>query len=140
MEIGGPLVLKLMLEIMMDVDDSALRVLTQSLQMIRLKDLPGEYVCTRVSYLKEAFLLLQNNVGLITDIMGLLNNIMGSADCNKFSSFMDSAYFHKRKICIVSHQKFFVWSKQSNACYIVQGNRPHPKTTQHLDSLPIMAV
>ena len=41
MEMGWSLVLKLMLEIIMDVDDSALRSLTQSLQTLRLKDVPG---------------------------------------------------------------------------------------------------
>ena len=48
MKIGGPLVLKLMLDIIMDIDDSALRALTQSLQTLRLKDIPGENVCTAV--------------------------------------------------------------------------------------------
>ena len=58
MEMGGPLVLKMMLDIIMDVDDSALRALTQSLQTLHLKDVPGENVFTAVSYLKGALLLL----------------------------------------------------------------------------------
>ena len=52
------MVLKLMLDIIMDVDDSALHALTQSLQTLRLKDVPGENVCNAVSYLKGALLLL----------------------------------------------------------------------------------
>ena len=50
MEIDGLLVLKLMFDIIMYVNDSALRALTQSLQTLRLKDVPGENVCTAVSY------------------------------------------------------------------------------------------
>ena len=41
MEIGGLLVLKLMLDIIIDVDNSTLRTLTQSLQTLCLKDVPG---------------------------------------------------------------------------------------------------
>ena len=89
MKIGGPLVLKLMLDIIMYVDDSALRALTQSLQTLQLKDVPGENMCTAVSYLKGALLLLQNCSGLPTDIMCLLNDTMGSADCDEFSWFMN---------------------------------------------------
>ena len=48
MEMGGPLVLKFMLDIIMDVDESALRSLTQSLQTLCLKDVPGENVYTAV--------------------------------------------------------------------------------------------
>ena len=107
MEMGGPLVLKLMLDIIMDVDDSALRALTQSLQTLGLKDVPGENVCTSVRYLKGALLLLQNFSGLPTDTMGLLNDTMGSADCDKFSGFMNSVYFdHKRKTRVISHQEY----------------------------------
>ena len=60
MEMGRPLVLKLMLDIIMDVNGSALQSITQSLQKLRLKDVPGENVCTAVSYLKGALLLLHH--------------------------------------------------------------------------------
>ena len=82
LELGGPLILKLMLEIIMDVDDSALRTLTTSLQTLWLKDVSGESVCTVVSYLKEALMLLKNCSELTTDAMELLNDIMISADCD----------------------------------------------------------
>ena len=107
MEIGGPLVLKLMLDIIIDIDDSALRALTQSLQTLRLKDIPGENVCTAVSYLKGALLLLQNCSGLPTNTMVLLNEIMGSAAYDEFSGFMNLLYFdHKRKTRVIAHQEY----------------------------------
>ena len=107
MEMGGLLVLNLMFDIIMDVDDSALRALTQSLQTLRLKDVPGENVCAAVSYLKGALLLLQSCLGLPTDAMGLLNNVMGSADCDELSGFMNLVYFdHKRKTRVISHQEY----------------------------------
>ena len=107
MEIGRPLVLKLMLNIIMDVNDSALRALTQILQTLCLKDLPGENVCTAVSYLKGALLLLKNTSVLPTDTMGLMNDIMESADCDDFSGFMNSVYFdHKKKTRVIAHQEF----------------------------------
>ena len=75
--------------------------------MLRLKDVPGKNVCTAVSYLKGALLLLQNCLGLPTDTMGLLNDTMGSADCNEFSGFMNSMYFdHKRKTREITHQEY----------------------------------
>ena len=52
LESGSPLVLKLMIDIVMDVDDSALRLLTQNLQTIQMKDVPDKHVGTIVSYLK----------------------------------------------------------------------------------------
>ena len=61
LESGGTLVLKKKLDIMMDVDDAALRLLTESLQNLRIKDVPGENVGTVVSYLKGALVLLQNS-------------------------------------------------------------------------------
>ena len=39
---GGPLVLKKMMEMLMDVDDNTLRSLTESLQSLCLKDVPGK--------------------------------------------------------------------------------------------------
>ena len=51
-EAGEPLVLKLMLDIVMNVDKSDLRLLTKNLQTLRLKDIPDENVSTIVSYLK----------------------------------------------------------------------------------------
>ena len=70
----------------MDVDDSALRSLTEALQTLRMKDVAGENVGTVVSYLKGALLLLQNCSGLPTDTMELINNTMVSADYAEYSS------------------------------------------------------
>jgi len=112
MESSGPLVLKLMLEIIMDVDDSDLRALTTNLQTLRLKDAPGENICTAVSYLKGALMLLQNCSDLPTDTMGLLNNIIISADCDEFSGFMNLVYYnHKRRTRLINHSKYLRLAK-----------------------------
>ena len=104
---GVPLVLKIMLEIFMNVDDSALRFLTQNLQTIHLKDIPGENVSTIMSYLKGALLLLENFSSLPTYIMGLLNDMMCSAENEEFSRFMRFIYFdHKRKTNVVIHATY----------------------------------
>ena len=58
---------KLMLDIVMEVEDSALCSLVQSLQTLRMKDIEGENVRTAVSYLKGALLLLKNCAELPTD-------------------------------------------------------------------------
>merc|ERR1740124_409077 len=126
MESGGPLIFKLMLEIIMDADDSALRVLTKSLQTLQLKDVPGKNICTAVSYLKGALMLLQNCSELRTDTMGLLNGIMISADCDEFSGFMNLVYYdHKRKTRLINHSEYlrlteaeyrtFYWKKRWTA-------------------------
>ena len=60
LEAGGPLTLKLTLDIIMDVDDSELHALTENLQSLRMKDVAGENVETVVSYLKRALMLLSN--------------------------------------------------------------------------------
>jgi len=96
----------------MDVDDSALRALTTSLQTLRLKDAPGENVCTVVSYLKRALMLLKNSSELPTDTMGLLNDIMISADCDEFSGFMNSVYYdHKGKTRLIDHSEYLRLAK-----------------------------
>jgi len=62
LEMGGPIILKIMLDIIMDVDDSARQVLMEILQNIWIKDIKGENAGTIVSYLKGALLLPQNFV------------------------------------------------------------------------------
>ena len=59
LESGGPVVLKMILDVVMDIDESSLRSLTQGLQALRLKDVPGEHFGTVVSYLKGMLTLLQ---------------------------------------------------------------------------------
>jgi len=54
LDVGGPIVLKIMLEIIMDT----LQSLTQSLQTLRMKDMAGENVGTVMSHLKGALILL----------------------------------------------------------------------------------
>ena len=76
----GLLVLKLMLEFFVDVEDSALVLLVQSIQVLRMKDVPGENASTIVSYLKGAVLLLQNFTGLPTYLIGLLRDILVSTE------------------------------------------------------------
>ena len=97
LEAGGPLVLKKTLDIVMYVDDSTLRSLTEALQTLRMKDVAGENMSTIVSYLKGALLLLQNCGAIPTDIMGLLNDVMVSADCKEFTSYMKSIYFASKR-------------------------------------------
>lgn len=105
LESGGPLILKLMFDVVMDVDDAALRVVTEGIQKIRTKDLPGENVDTLVSYLKGSLLVLKNCAELPTDIIGLLNDIMCSAEFNDFKEYMKSIYFdHTRRMKVVDPQ------------------------------------
>ena len=78
LEAGGTYTLKLMLDIMMDVEDSALCLLVQRLQTLQMKDIKGENESTVVSYLKGTLLLLQNCTELTTDTLGLLNDAMTS--------------------------------------------------------------
>ena len=73
-----------MFDVVVDVDDAALRALTEGIQKIRTKDIPGENIGTLVSYLIGSLLLLKNCAELPTDIIGLLNDIMCSAECNDF--------------------------------------------------------
>ena len=58
-----------------------------------MKDVPGENVAKVVSYLEGALLLLQNCAAIPMDIMGLLNNVMVSADYNNFTGYITSIYF-----------------------------------------------
>ena len=71
--------------------------------------MPGKHVYTAVSYLKGALILLQNCSDLSIDIMGLLNNIMVSADCKEFSGFMNLVYFdHQRRMRMIGHQEYLM--------------------------------
>ena len=90
LESGGPSVLKKTLDIVMDVDDAALRSLTESLQNLWMKDVPGKNVGTVASYLKGSLLLLQNCGAIPTNTMGLLNDVMSSDDYDDFTDYMKS--------------------------------------------------
>ena len=103
LESGGPLTLKLMLNLVMDVDEAALRSLIQNLQLLRMKDVAGENVGTVVSYLKGALVLLSNCKCLPTDMMGILNDIFCSAACSDFVDYMKAIYFsHKRGTMVIT--------------------------------------
>jgi len=58
LEVGGPLIYKTIIDIIMHVKDSVLHSLTHRLEKLRLTDDPGKNVGTAVSYLKGALLLL----------------------------------------------------------------------------------
>ena len=79
-EIGRPLVLKLILKYVINIDNSTKNSLTQSLQTIRMKVVAGENVGTIISYLKGSIMLLQHFSEHPTNMIGLLNTIMCSAD------------------------------------------------------------
>ena len=85
-----------MLDIVMNIDDVALRSLVQSIQTLQIKDIAGGYIGTVVSYLKGVVILLQSCTVLPADLIGLLNDIMILSENSDFTSFMKSMYFdHK---------------------------------------------
>ena len=87
-----------MLDIVIDVDDSALRSPTQNLQTLRMKEISEENMITVISYLKGTLMLLDNCDKLPTDIIGLIKDIMCSVEYNKFTGFMRNVYCeHKNK-------------------------------------------
>lgn len=108
-ESRGPLVFKKILDIVMDVDDSVLRSLTEALQNLRIKDVPGDNVGTVASYLKGVLLLLHNSSTIPTDVMGLLNDVMISADCDEFTAYMKSIHFASKRdsTTIGVHMEYF---------------------------------
>ena len=80
-----------MLGLIMDVDTAAPRLIDQSLHTLCLQDIPGEDFSTAASYLKGALLLIQNCCEvLLTDTLGLLNDIMCSASNMNFNGYMKS--------------------------------------------------
>ena len=89
LESGAPLVLKLMLDIVMDVNDSTLRFLTQNLQTLWMKDVPGENVGTIVSYLKGHYFYLKNCKKMPTYVMVLLNDTLYSTACDEVTDFYE---------------------------------------------------
>ena len=113
LESGGPLVLEKTLDIVMDVYDAALCSLTESLQNLRMKDVPGKNVGTAVSYLKGALLLLQNCSAIPTDTMGLLNNVKSSANCDDFADYMKSIYYVSKRAATVGGYIEYIDSAKS---------------------------
>ena len=65
-----------MLDIVLDVDDNTLYLLTHSLQNLRVKDVQGKNMFSVLSYLKEIMVLLHKCTKFLTDLMCLLNNII----------------------------------------------------------------
>ena len=96
--------MKLALDLVLDIDDSAPRALTQNLGM---KDVPGENVGVIVSYLKGALLLLGNCGKLPTDVIGLFNDTFYSAQCEDFTDYIKAIHFaHKRRLEVMDPMKF----------------------------------
>ena len=50
-----------------------------------------------VSYLKGDLLLLKNYKDILADTMGLINDVMTSADCKGFTKYMKSIYFASKR-------------------------------------------
>ena len=109
LEGGRPIFLELMLDIVMNVDDSSLRSLKQGLQTLCLQDTPGKNSGTVVLYLKGALMLLQKCSNLPTDTVGLINDIVCSTDCDEFSSYMKLVYFnHKCRTKVIILMEY-IW-------------------------------
>ena len=85
--------LKLILDIIIDLNDSAFRALIKNLQNLWMKDVTGENLETVVSYLKGALMLLSSCGKVPTDMLGILPDIFCLAECDKFTSFMSIVYF-----------------------------------------------
>ena len=97
-----------MIIIVMDVDDSVLRLLMENLQTLWMKDVPRENVGTVVSYLKGALLLLYCFSTIPTDAMGLLNDVIVLADYTSFTEYMKSIYFTpKRNSTVFGYMEYF---------------------------------
>jgi len=115
MERGGPLVFKLMLDVVIDVEGSPLRSMTDRIKKVQVKDIPGENVDTIIIYLKGVVMLLDNRNILPTDVMGMLNDVMSSADSKVFSEYMQSIYFaHKRKIKTVTPREYIEFAEKEH--------------------------
>ena len=96
-----------MLEFVMDVEDSALYLLVQSVQVLWMKNVSGENVLTVVSYLKGTVLLLQNCTDLPIDLIGILHDILTSARNEDVTALIKAMHFnHKMKTKVVNYTTF----------------------------------
>ena len=113
MDHGDPLVFKMTLEVTMAVKESSLRSMTEQIKNVRMKDISGEHVGTIVIYLKGVILLLDNCNSLPTDVLGLLNDFMISADSQVFLEYMQSIYFsHKQKIKVITPREYVEFAEK----------------------------
>ena len=92
-----PNVLKLILNVVMDVEDSLPHLLVQSLQTLRVKDIEGGNVETFISYFKVALLLLKKCTDLPTDTHELLNDIVTSTSNDEFTEYTRSVYHNQKR-------------------------------------------
>jgi len=75
---------KKVLELIIDVDDIALKYLTKSLQSLRKKDVAKKNMGTVSSYVKRVLLFPKSFSATLTDVIGLLNDLMVLVDCAEF--------------------------------------------------------
>ena len=62
--------------------------------------------------------MLQNCSGLPMDTMGLLNNIMVSADCEECGGFMNSvSYDRMRKTRVITHSEYMKLADTEHSTY-----------------------
>ena len=122
--------LKKMLDIVMNVDNAALHSLTEGLQNLRMKDASGENVGTVVKYLKGALLLLNNCAAIPTNTMGLLNDVMSSADCKYFTDYMKLIYFAlKRTNTVGDYMKYLDKAEAKYRTLYQKGKRMKASST-----------
>ena len=101
-----------MLEIIIDVDNGALRVLTENLQTFWMKDVSGEIVKTVVSYLKGALILLLNYGKVPMCGLGILRNIFYSVEYDGITIFMGSTHFeHKHQTNMTNFREYLTLTK-----------------------------
>ena len=98
LKMGGLLILKLILNVVMTVEGLALRLIDKSIQRLRMKDITGENVGTLVSYLKGVLLLIENCANMPIYMLGLLNDIMMLATNIKYCIYMMSMYYEYQGI------------------------------------------
>ena len=84
-ELDGPLVIKLIPDIVIDVYNITLHLLTHNIENLKMKEISGEFAGTAVSYLKGPLMILQILGEIPTNTMGLMNTIMCLADRNDFT-------------------------------------------------------
>ena len=129
LKMGGPIILKIMLDIIMDVDDSVLQALIETLRNVRMKDIKGDNVGTIASYLKGAFLLLQNCGKVPTNTIGLLRDIFCSTECNEFTTFMSNIYFnHKCKTRELDYMEYLTLAESEYRTFYRKGTWTASKT------------
>jgi hypothetical protein len=107
---GGPLALKLALDVILDLTPDNLHAMSEAIRTLKLADFPGEHIGKAIAYLRGTILILRNCKSLMDDnsLFYLLYQLFKSASSKDFVAYVHQVYLnHVEKLNVLTIDQLF---------------------------------